>query len=144
MSIVSVILWAALSSAQALQPEGWFHAGVEKNRHVLVSLGGVPQRPTAPFLASLTTIPVDWPANGSTYQTWIAEFDCAAGTRTMKFRMVYSSRHDPVRTELTNAPVESSDGAIAAQLAILCGRNDTRAAPRLFNNVGEFTRGLRE
>ena len=143
MLILHMILAGALSALPPVLQNDLIAAGLENNRHVLVSLGGVPEQPTGPFSASLFAVPANWPANGSTYQVWIAEFDCAARTRTMKFRTVYSSRRDPVRTELTDAPVESAAGPIAAQLDILCG-NATRAARRSFNNVGEFTRALRQ
>lgn len=122
MSIALVILSAAMSLVSPPAQGGLVDAGVERGRHVLVSLGGVPDAPTAPSLATLFAVPVDWPANSSTYQVWIAEFDCAARTRTMKFTMVYSGRRDPVRTELANAPVERAGAPVAAQLDVLCDR----------------------
>lgn len=60
----------------------------------------------------------------------------------MTFRVVYSSRQDPVRTELADAPVEQAAGPIADQLAVLC--RDAGGDRILYNNVGEFTRSLRD
>jgi hypothetical protein len=145
MPIVSVILALALWVPPAVPQDGLVDAGVERNRHVLISSGGVPDRPTAPFLATLFAVPLNWPANSSTYEVWIAEFDCTARSRTMKFRTVFSGRRDPVRTEVEHAPVERGGRAVEAQLDLLCDSGETaRTARRSYNNVGEFTRRLRE
>lgn len=145
MSVVSVAVSFALATISPVSQDGLVDAGVERNRHVLVSSGGVPDRPAAPFLATLFAIPLNWPANSSAYEVWIAEFDCSARSRTMKFKTVFSGRRDPVRTEIEHAPVERGGRAVEAQLNLLCGSGETaRTARRSYNNVGEFTRQLRE
>ncbi len=85
-------------------------------------------------------IPLNWPANGHAYTLWIAEFDCAARSRTMKFRIDYSGRRDPVRTQLADARAETDrNPAVAEQLDILCGEPGSRRM-RTYNHLGEFTR----
>ena len=94
MAFVSVALALAFPVLPVAPQDALVEAGVERNRHVPVSSAGVPDRPIAPFLATLFAVPVDWPTNSSTYEVWIAEFDCSACSRTMKFRTAFSGRRD--------------------------------------------------
>ena len=139
---VASMVWALLLPAIPADPSNdMFDAGVERGRHILVSVAGVPDRPGRAFSATLFAVPVNWPANHSTSEVWIAEFDCAARSRKMRVRLVYSGRRDPVRTTMEEAPAESGGAALEAQLDIVCGGRGRSSRPS-YNDVGQFTRAL--
>lgn len=129
-----------LTAASAAHADDWVHAGTERGHHVALSITESAGRRDGPFITTLAMIPLNWPANGHAYTLWIAEFDCAARSRTMKFRIAYSGRRDPVGTQLADARAETDRSpAVAEQLAIVCGKQESRRM-RTFNNLGELTR----
>lgn len=133
---------AVIVPASAAHAETWVSAGAERGQRVALNLVEPVGARDMPFTATLAMIPMTWPANGHAYTVWIAEFDCAARSRTMKFRIAYSSRRDPVRTEVTRASVETDrHAAVATQLDILCGQTELRGV-RTFNHLGEFAHAL--
>lgn len=137
----SMILAAViLTAASAAHAEAWVHAGTERGHRVALNIIEPAGRRDGPFTTTLAMIPLNWPANGHAYTLWIAEFDCAARSRTMKFRIAYSGRRDPVRTQLSDARAESDRSpAVAEQLDILCGESGSHRM-RAFNHLGEFKR----
>lgn len=140
-SIVVLAAGLALSFASQAQAGPWVVAGTERGHHVALDIEGS-TRSGSPFLATLAMVPRNWPANGYAYTLWIAEFDCAARSRTLRHRIAYSSRRDPVRTEFRAAADFDSNAAVATQLDILCGRTD-RLGMQTFNHLGEFTAAFR-
>lgn len=137
----SMLLGAlVLTAAPAAQADDWVHAGTERGHRVALNIVEPAGRRDGPFTTTLAMIPLNWPANGHAYTLWIAEFDCAARSRTMKFRIDYSGRRDPVRTQLADARAETDrNPAVAEQLDILCGEPGSRRM-RTYNHLGEFTR----
>lgn len=132
-----------LTAASAAQADDRVHAGTERGHRVALNIVEPAGRRDGPFTTTLAMIPLNWPANGHAYTLWIAEFDCAARSRTMKFRIAYSGRRDPVRTQLADARAETDrNPAVAEQLDILCGEQGSRRV-RTFNHLGEFTREFR-
>lgn len=133
----------ALSTASGAHASDWVAAGTERGQRVALNIVEPAGRRDVPFTTTLAMIPLNWPANGHAYTLWIAEYDCAARSRTMKFRIAYSSRRDPVRTQLNNARAETDrNPAVAEQLDILCSEQGSQRT-RTFNHLGEFTRESR-
>lgn len=61
MPLFQMVLAAALSALPSTSQEGLIVTGMEQDRYVLVSLGGVPDQPTVPFRAVLFAVPANCP-----------------------------------------------------------------------------------
>jgi hypothetical protein len=142
----SLAIGAALalaSAAHASKAETWVPVGLDRGRQVAVNVDSVPANKTAPFTAPLASFPQGWSANSHRYTVAVAEFDCSARTRVLKFVSQFSSRRDPVTRPVNQRPLGDADPAVAAQLAVVCGDPSAVGRGRQFNHLGEFGDYLR-
>lgn len=129
---------ALVSLAVPAQAETWIPVGLERGQQVAVNVDSIPANKSAPFTAALASFPRSWPGNNHRYTVSIAEFDCSARTRVLKFVSQFSSRRDPVTRPVNQRPVSDANPAVAAQLGVVCGESSVARRGRQFNHLGEF------
>jgi hypothetical protein len=119
--IVSAALAASSVSAQQAPRDRQISVADDRGRRtaVIIMYGGTPDRPLIRVDGQTITLP---PENGRVaYELWVSNFDCAARTRALDFKILYSSEHDPRRTLINPDLVsDASDPVVADQLALVC------------------------
>lgn len=133
----------ALFGGKAAFADDWRDAGMEGGRRIAIGFDGTMRSTEGPVSTTLLSAPRRWPGVDHTYVLWFAAYDCVRGERTLRARITYSGRRDPVQTTLDSPLIESGarNVAVAQQLRLVCGTMAERTSRVTYNNVGDFVEG---
>lgn len=132
-----------VAMAAILQPtpgltDPWVEASEDGDRRTVIDLGTMGPDGDGSVRVNLMVFPRDWSPRNSSYEAWIARYDCANATRTVTAIRRYSPDHDPVLE--TSSKVDRGP-AMRQQLMIVC-EPASRANLQQFLGLGEVNNWL--